>query len=99
MVGAVVYEISKLMNTGLDREQLSILVSMCENGVNPEALGVVVKELRREAAAFKVIGCPAPESADDAGAVRPPLSLQHERARLVGVSSGALLPARSMAQW
>ena len=43
------------MNTGLDREQLSILISMCENGVNPEALGVVVKELRRESAAFKVV--------------------------------------------
>ena len=68
---AVAYEMSRLLNTGLDREQLSILISLCENGVNPEvnaslarlghidllvrqALGVVVKELRREAAAFKV---------------------------------------------
>ena len=46
-----VYEISRLLNTGLDRETLSILVSLCENGVNPEALAAVVRELRREAKA------------------------------------------------
>ena len=32
----VAYEMSRLLNTGLDREQLSILISLCENGVNPE---------------------------------------------------------------
>ena len=37
---------SRLLNTGLDRETLSILVTLCESGVNPEALAVVVKELR-----------------------------------------------------
>lgn len=61
------------MNTGLDREQLSILISMCESGVNPEALGVVVKELRREAAAFKVAcaavdGAQVVQAASEAGA-------------------------------
>jgi len=30
-------------------------VSLCENGVNPEALALVVKELRRESDALKVI--------------------------------------------
>ena len=50
---AVVYELSKLLNTGLDREKLSILVSMCEAGVNPEALASVVKELRRETASLE----------------------------------------------
>jgi len=39
----------------LDRSTLSILVSLCENGVNPEALALVVKELRRESDALKVI--------------------------------------------
>ena len=33
---AVAYEMSRLLNTGVDREQLSILISLCENGVNPE---------------------------------------------------------------
>lgn len=44
---------SRVLNCGLDRRTLSILVSLCENGVNPEALAAVVKELRRESAAVK----------------------------------------------
>jgi mitotic-spindle organizing protein 1 len=47
------YEMSRILNTGLDRETLAICVSLCEAGVNPEALAVVVKELRREGAAFQ----------------------------------------------
>ncbi|CAE6388077.1 unnamed protein product [Rhizoctonia solani] len=43
------YDISQLLNTGLDRETLATCVSMIENGVNPEALATVIKELRREA--------------------------------------------------
>ena len=45
------FEISNILNTGLDRDTLSILVNLCEAGVHPEALAAVVKELRREAAA------------------------------------------------
>ena len=41
-----IYEVSNILNTGLDRETLSILVNLCEAGVNPEALAVVVKKLR-----------------------------------------------------
>lgn len=52
----ILYEISQILNTGLDRTSLSILVSLCENGVNPEALAAVVKELRREASALKQAG-------------------------------------------
>lgn len=44
----VVHEISNLLNTGLDKESLSILMGLIESGVNPEALAYVVKELRRE---------------------------------------------------
>ena len=42
------HEISGLLNTGLDRNSLSILVQLCEMGVNPGALVHVVQELRRE---------------------------------------------------
>ncbi|KAK1322405.1 Mitotic-spindle organizing protein 1B [Acorus calamus] len=42
------FQISNLMNTGLDRHTLSILISLCERGVNPEALAALVRELRRE---------------------------------------------------
>jgi mitotic-spindle organizing protein 1 len=47
------HEISKILDTGLDKETLSILISLIETGVNPEALAAVVVELRREAAALK----------------------------------------------
>ena len=44
------FDISHLLQTGLDRETLSTLVDLTESGVNPEALATVVKELRRESA-------------------------------------------------
>ncbi|KAH6563776.1 hypothetical protein BASA50_008881 [Batrachochytrium salamandrivorans] len=44
----ILYEISVLLNTGLDREALTHCVALCENGVNPEALAAVIKELKRE---------------------------------------------------
>ena len=50
---AVAFELSRLLDTGLDRETLSILISLVESGVHPDALAAVVKELRREAAELK----------------------------------------------
>ncbi len=47
---------SQLLNCGLDKNTLSVLVSLIEHGVNPEALAEVVKELRRETQALKVGG-------------------------------------------
>lgn len=44
---------SQLLNTGLDKETLTTCVRMIESGVNPEALGAVIQELRRENAALK----------------------------------------------
>ncbi|KAI9867177.1 MAG: hypothetical protein M1813_009455 [Trichoglossum hirsutum] len=44
----ILHEISTLLNTQLDRTTLSVCVSLIENGVNPEALATVIKELRRE---------------------------------------------------
>ena len=37
---AVLYEISQLLNTQLDKATLATCVGMIENGVNPEALAV-----------------------------------------------------------
>ena len=50
----VLMEMSNLLNTGLDSESLSICVKLIEAGVNPEALALVIKELRRESAAIQV---------------------------------------------
>ena len=47
------HDVAKLLDTGLDREQLAVLIALVERGVNPEALAAVVRELRREAAALK----------------------------------------------
>jgi mitotic-spindle organizing protein 1 len=49
----IVFQISEILDTGLDQETLAILIALCESGVNPEALATLVKELRREVAALK----------------------------------------------
>lgn len=46
----ILEEISTLLNTHLDRSTLSLCVSLIENGVNPEALATVIRELRKEGA-------------------------------------------------
>ncbi|PNY27958.1 Mitotic-spindle organizing protein 1 [Tolypocladium capitatum] len=45
----VLHEIGTILNCQLDRRALSICISLIERGVNPEALAMVVKELRQEA--------------------------------------------------
>ncbi|GJJ76196.1 mitotic-spindle organizing protein 1 [Entomortierella parvispora] len=49
----ILTEMSSLLNTGLDRETLAVCVSLCESGVNPEALAAVIKELRRESSSTR----------------------------------------------
>lgn len=41
-------EISRILNTGLDSKSLCLCVRLCENGVHPEALAKVIKEIRHE---------------------------------------------------
>ena len=45
----VAYQLSLLLNAGLDRSTVALCIGLLECGVNPEALATVVKELRREA--------------------------------------------------
>ena len=40
---SVLYELSQLLNTQLDKETLATCVGMIENGVNPDALAVCVR--------------------------------------------------------
>ncbi|KAF2121571.1 mitotic-spindle organizing gamma-tubulin ring associated-domain-containing protein [Lophiotrema nucula] len=56
----ILHEIATLLNTNLDRQQLSYCVSLIENGANPEALAKVIRQLREE--------YPEPEDDEDAGA-------------------------------
>ncbi len=32
----IAFEISRILDTGLDRKTVSLLIALCENGVNPE---------------------------------------------------------------
>ena len=43
----ILYEMNQVLNCGLSKETLNILITMIEQGVNPEALIRVVEELRK----------------------------------------------------
>ncbi|KAI8137726.1 mitotic-spindle organizing gamma-tubulin ring associated-domain-containing protein [Fennellomyces sp. T-0311] len=45
---AILLDMATMLDTGLDRDTLALCVSMCERGVNPEALAEVIKELRKQ---------------------------------------------------
>jgi mitotic-spindle organizing protein 1 len=47
------FELNQLLGSDLDRESLSIIIQLCEIGINPEALAACVKELRSEAQAIQ----------------------------------------------
>ena len=49
----VAYEINNVLGAGLDRESLSIVMNLCEMGINPEALAACVKEIKSEAQKLK----------------------------------------------
>ncbi|MED6217238.1 hypothetical protein PIB30_015800 [Stylosanthes scabra] len=42
------FQMSNILDTGLDRHTLFVLIALCDLGVNPEALAALVKELRNE---------------------------------------------------
>jgi len=50
---ATLDELSRLLNTGLDKESLAHCVRLCEQGAHPEALATIIRELRRESQAIK----------------------------------------------
>ncbi|KAF3384802.1 Mitotic-spindle organizing protein 1 [Penicillium rolfsii] len=60
----ILQEISDLLNTNLDRTELSLCVSLIENGVNPDALATVIKDLRKEAASSKRVSNAPPATGE-----------------------------------
>ncbi|KAF2102421.1 hypothetical protein NA57DRAFT_71418 [Rhizodiscina lignyota] len=44
----ILEEIATLLNCNLTRHQISLCISLIENGVNPEALANVIKDLRAQ---------------------------------------------------
>ncbi|KAA0049034.1 hypothetical protein IC582_012331 [Cucumis melo] len=49
------FHMSNVLDAGIDRHTLSVLIALCDMGVNPEALAAVVKELRQEPPASETI--------------------------------------------
>lgn len=47
----LVFQMSNILDTGLDRHTVSVLIALCDLGLNPEALAAVVKEFRRDSPA------------------------------------------------
>ena len=82
----MLFDISRLLQTGLDRETLAVLVGLTDSGVNPEALAAVVKELRREAATLESLASGVPASS---GAPAPSASAR------AATEAAAFLPPRS----
>lgn len=48
----LVFHMSNIVDTGLDRHTLSVLIALCDLGLNPEALAAIVKEFRRDTASM-----------------------------------------------
>ncbi|TVU44345.1 hypothetical protein EJB05_03781 [Eragrostis curvula] len=55
------FQMSQILDTGLDRHTLSLLMALCDRGANPEALAALVRELS-SAAPPAAAAAPAPVS-------------------------------------
>lgn len=44
----ILHEISQTLNCGIDKETLSIIVTLIENGVDPLAVASIIKEVKNE---------------------------------------------------
>ncbi|KAA0154924.1 hypothetical protein FNF27_03000 [Cafeteria roenbergensis] len=44
-------EMSRLLNTGLDRRSIELILALCEAGVNADALAAAINEIREQASA------------------------------------------------
>lgn len=42
------YDLSVLLNSGLDQKTIHIIASMVENGISPVAIATIIKEIRNE---------------------------------------------------
>ncbi|KAL1216838.1 Mitotic-spindle organizing protein 1A [Cardamine amara subsp. amara] len=51
----LVFRMSNILETGLDRHTLSVLIALCDIGLNPEALATLVKELRTDSASTTMV--------------------------------------------
>ena len=53
------FQMSQILDTGLDRHTLSLLMALCDRGANPEALAALVRELSSAAPPSAAATAPA----------------------------------------
>nr|CAB3492649.1 unnamed protein product [Digitaria exilis] len=56
------FQMSQILDTGLDRHTLSLLMALCDRGANPEALAALVRELSSAAPPTAAAAAPTPVS-------------------------------------
>jgi mitotic-spindle organizing protein 1 len=56
------FQMSQILDTGLDRHTLSLLMALCDRGANPEALAALVRELSSAAPPTASAAAPSPVS-------------------------------------
>ncbi|OEL25021.1 hypothetical protein BAE44_0013958 [Dichanthelium oligosanthes] len=56
------FQMSQILDTGLDRHTLSLLMALCDRGANPEALAALVRELSSAAPPTAAAAAPSPVS-------------------------------------
>ncbi|XP_012698186.1 uncharacterized protein LOC101752816 [Setaria italica] len=56
------FQLSQILDTGLDRHTLSLLMALCDRGANPEALAALVRELSSAAPPAAAAAAPSPMS-------------------------------------
>ncbi|BAF13661.1 mitotic-spindle organizing protein 1B [Oryza sativa Japonica Group] len=56
------FQMSQILDTGLDRHTLSLLMALCDRGANPEALAALVRELSSAAPPTTAAAAPSPAS-------------------------------------
>ncbi|CAA7398654.1 unnamed protein product [Spirodela intermedia] len=54
------FQMSNMLETGLDRHTLSLLVALCDRGVNPESLAALIREFSTPRPATAAASAPAP---------------------------------------
>lgn len=57
------FQMSQILDTGLDRHTLSLLMALCDRGANPEALAALVRELSSAAPPSTAPTAPASNAA------------------------------------
>jgi len=69
------FQMSQILDTGLDRHTLSLLMALCDRGANPEALAALVRELSSAAPPTAAAATPSPVSNGTAAPAPAPSSV------------------------